>query len=121
MKTGERREGEEREEGAGKEEGMESGGSWAGARRQSCIDGSLPSACVFWAGLGDHQLSSRPEPIRTFQPQMGSPVCFVGCVVGKWQKEGEGETEARTLWWRFGRERNEVGRGSVLAVRRDLG
>ena len=74
---------------AGKEEGMGSGGSWAGARRQSCIDGSPPSACVFWVGLGGHQLSSRAEPIGTFQPQMDSPVCFVGCVVGKWQKEGE--------------------------------
>lgn len=75
MRRGER-------EGVGRKgEGMGFGGSWAGAGRQSCIDSPHPPVR---SGLGrGPQLSSRPGPIRTFQPQIGSPVCSVCCVVGK--------------------------------------
>lgn len=54
------------------------------------------SLCIL-SEVWDHQLSSRSEPIRTFQPKTDLPECFVCCVVGEWKK-GEGQNrEARDL------------------------
>lgn len=69
MKTGELREGEERKEEW--EEGRRHG-TWrllGGARRQSCIDSSPPSPCVFWAGLGATSSAPGLSPLERFSPK----------------------------------------------------
>lgn len=94
-------------------------GSWAGAGRQSCIDSPHPPVR---SGLGwGPQLSSRPEPIRTLQSQIDSPVCSLLC---GWQVEegGRGTREARIVAEAWEGE-NELGRpvrGSALAMQRGL-
>ena len=123
MKTGEGREGEERARRRGQR--MKAWDSEApGWSQKAILHRQLPALALGVPGrVGGHQLSSRSEPIRMFQPELDSPACFGCCVVGKWQKEGdEQEAEARNLWWRLRRGKNEVGswgRGSVLAVSRD--
>lgn len=121
MTTGGWREGEERAEGGGEAEGTGFGGPWAGTRRQSCIDSSLPAPVGSGWGWG-HQLSPSSEPTRAFQPKW----THLYVLYAVWLKVDKGRRREKLDIWGRGLEEERMswgdgGRGSALAMRRGLG
>lgn len=52
-----------------------------GGSQKAVLHRRFPALCVCSGRGWGPALSSGLKPIGTFQPQMDSPVCFVGCVV----------------------------------------
>lgn len=84
------------------------GGSWAGARRQSCIDSSPPALCVFQVGLG--AASSAPG-LSLLEPFSRRGLTWMLYVV--WLASGRREKnkrEAKDQWQRLRRAKDGLGR-----------
>lgn len=111
MKTGERREGERRQVGGRKKDKDKGfGGSWTGARRQSCIDSSPSAPCVFQVGLGATTSASGPSPSEPFSTR-GLGLTWMWYAV--WLASGRREKnrrEARVQWHRLRRAKDGLGK-----------